>query len=76
MNPLTYVNPDWISWAVAGGRGLANLGGVLENYESIKRIAVEPYLAIRSAYVQSSRARVEHSNSPSSEQDSKWVGGF
>lgn len=75
MNPLTYVNPGWISWAVAGGRGLVNFSGVMENYEGIKRIAVEPYLAIRSAYVQSSRARVGHA-SPSADQDNQWVGGY
>jgi phospholipid-binding lipoprotein MlaA len=58
MNPITYVNPSWISWAAAGGRGLANFGGVLQHYESVRRMAVEPYLAVRSAYVQSSRAKI------------------
>jgi phospholipid-binding lipoprotein MlaA len=60
MNPITYVTPSWIPWTATGGRGLANMGGVLENYESIRRIAVEPYLAVRSAYVQSSRAKIPH----------------
>ena len=77
MNPMTYVQPDWIPWAVSGGRGLANMGGILENYESIRRIAVEPYLAVRSAYVQSSRARIPHNTpSVSSEQNNTWVGGY
>lgn len=77
MNPITYVSPTWIPWAVSGGRGLANMGGILENYDSIRRIAVEPYLAVRSAYVQSSRARIPH-DTPSaiSEQNNKWVGGY
>lgn len=77
MNPMTYVTPAWIPWSVSAGRGLASMGGILENYESIRRIAVEPYLAVRSAYVQSSRAQIPH-NTPSSisDQNNKWVGGY
>ncbi len=77
MNPMTYVTPTWIPWAASGGRGLANLGGILENYNSVRRIAVEPYLAIRSAFVQSSRARIEQSSSSTTaEEHNKWVGGY
>lgn len=73
MNPMTYVSPDWIPWTATGGRALANMGGVLENYESIRRIAVEPYLAVRSAYVQASRAVIPHGPSAVPEDGSKWV---
>ena len=76
MNPITYYAPSvWIPWSMTAGRSLANMGSVLENYESIRRIAVEPYLAVRSAYVQSSRSRIPH-DTPSaiSEQNNKWVG--
>ena len=77
INPMTYVTPAWIPWTVTGGRGLANMGGILENYESVRRIAVEPYLAVRSAYVQSSRARIPHdAPTSSSESTNKWVGGY
>ena len=76
MNPMTYVTPEWIPWAVSSGRGLANMGGILENYESIRRIAVKPYLAVRSAYVQASRSSIPHGPSSDSEQTNKWVGEY
>ena len=76
INPMAYVSPDWIPWAVSGGRALANMGGILNNYESIRRIAVEPYLAVRGAYVQASRSQIPHGPSADSEQISKWVGGY
>ena len=76
MNPLAYMNPAWLSWAAAGGRAVANMGGILENYESVRRIAVEPYLAVRSAYVQASRARIPYGPSANTEPGSRWGGGY
>jgi len=57
LNPLTYLYPEaWVGAAVRGGRVVNNTSLTLGDYEDFKRSALDPYVAMRDAYLQN-RAR-------------------
>lgn len=58
LDPVTYVWPDGLSYALAGYRTFNKLDDILDLYDSMKRSAVEPYAAVRDAYTQYRRAKV------------------
>ena len=47
-----YVNPFWARWAVWGYKKFNNVSLTLGDYEALKEAAIDPYVAIRNAYVQ------------------------
>lgn len=52
LHPLTYVNP-WYDGTAAKGYGKVNdTSFKIGDYESLKEAAIDPYVAIRDAYVQ------------------------
>ena len=52
LNPVRYVPPEWVSFTLSGvkavNQGALNRG----EYESLKADAVDPYVAVRQAYIQ------------------------
>ena len=61
VHPMTYASYHWDGaemYTVSGLRGLHSVGERLEPYNSLRKISVEPYSALRNAFVQSSRSNV------------------
>lgn len=58
LDPITYVTPWQVSWSLVGMRTLSELDGILDAYDSMTKSAIEPYTAVRDAFVQFRRARV------------------
>ncbi len=58
LDPLTYVEPWQLSWSLAGGRVFTNLDAILDAYDDVTKSAIEPYTAVRDAFVQYRRAKV------------------
>lgn len=58
LDPITYIKPWQASWSLVGMRTLSELDGILDAYDDITKSAVEPYTAVRDAFVQFRRARV------------------
>lgn len=66
-HPLTYASIHWENGytnTVVGLRAGHALGENLDTYSSLRKISVEPYTALRSAYVQNSRSRVQGIDAP------------
>jgi len=53
LDPITwYVQPMLLSWGVKGYRKFNEVSLTLGDYEALKEAAIDPYVAIRNAYVQ------------------------
>lgn len=50
-DPIYYVQPWTLAWGTGLGLRFNDLGSVLPTYNDLKSIAVDPYLAMREAYV-------------------------
>ena len=58
LDPVTYVRPFELSLGVSATRTFNQLDDVLDRYDDLKRVAVEPYSSARDAYIQYRRAKV------------------
>ncbi len=58
LNPVSYITPWHSSLGVKGYGEFNDMDQRITQYEELKKSAIEPYLAIRNAYIQSRRARV------------------
>lgn len=59
LNPLTYlVNPDIMFGVRTGGRYINNMSLDIGTYEDFKASAVDPYVAMRDAYVQHRKNKI------------------
>ena len=58
LQPLTYVQPWELSLGAKALSAFNDLDEVLDLYDNLKRNAIEPYSAMRDAYVQYRRAQV------------------
>ncbi|GAB4488601.1 MAG: hypothetical protein OHK006_19270 [Thermodesulfovibrionales bacterium] len=59
LNPLTYLmSPDTLM-GLRAGRYFNNLSLDMETYEDLKASAVDPYIAMRDAYVQYRKAKIK-----------------
>lgn len=61
LDPLSYssVSPKWyVGLSVAATRVIVNLDDILDNYDSLKHSAIEPYSSFRDAYIQHRRAKI------------------
>ena len=52
LDPLTYVDPFYISLGVRGYEKINTTSLDLKSYEELKESSVEPYTALRDAYIQ------------------------
>lgn len=53
LDPVTwYVSPLWLRWTVKGYKKFNGVSLTLGDYEALKEAAIDPYIAIRNAYVQ------------------------
>jgi phospholipid-binding lipoprotein MlaA len=60
LDPVTwYVQPMLLSWGVKGYKKFNEISLTLGDYEALKEAAIDPYVAIRNAYVQYRNAKVK-----------------
>ncbi|NNG00431.1 MAG: VacJ family lipoprotein [Desulfobacteraceae bacterium] len=59
MHPVSYVNPSEVSYGLSAYERINGLSFRLGDYESLKAAAIDPYEAIRDAYLQYRRINVE-----------------
>jgi phospholipid-binding lipoprotein MlaA len=60
LDPVTwYVHPMLLSWGVKGYKKFNEVSLTLGDYEALKEAAIDPYVAIRNAYVQYRNAKVK-----------------
>jgi len=60
LDPVTwYVDPLLLSWGVKGYKKFNNVSLTLGDYEALKEAAIDPYIAIRNAYIQYRNALVK-----------------
>jgi len=52
MNPVSYITPTWSYVAVRGVQLLQNASDVLPQEETLMQMSLDPYVAVRSAYLQ------------------------
>ena len=59
-DPITwYVDPLLLRWGVKGYKKFNNVSLTLGDYEALKEAAIDPYIAIRNAYIQYRNALVK-----------------
>jgi phospholipid-binding lipoprotein MlaA len=58
LTPLTYVRPFELSLGISAVKVFNELDETLDLYESLTRSAIEPYSAVRDAYLQYRRAKI------------------
>ncbi len=58
LDPLTYLEPFELSLALSTVRTVNNLDATITTYENMKKIAVEPYSAVRDGFTQYRRAKI------------------
>lgn len=58
LNPIAYVDPTWASISITAFKTVNNTSLRIGDYESLKQAAIEPYDAIRDAYVQNRKKKV------------------
>lgn len=59
MSPITYVHPDTTYWGVFAVQMVQNASDVLPREELITSIAIDPYIAVRNAYLQNRKYLVK-----------------
>jgi phospholipid-binding lipoprotein MlaA len=60
LDPVTwYVDPLLLSWSVKGYKKFNEVSLTLGDYEALKEAAIDPYVAIRNAYVQYRNTKVK-----------------
>jgi phospholipid-binding lipoprotein MlaA len=53
LDPITYtVNPSLLRWGVKGYKTFNEVSLTLGDYEALKEAAIDPYIAVRNAYIQ------------------------
>ena len=57
--PLSYLNPWYVWTAVRGYQAINDTSLQIGDYEAMKEAAIDPYLAIRNAYIQYRQKKVE-----------------
>ena len=60
LDPTFYITPWLASAGVVGGLRFNELGHVLPLYEDVKDISVDPYIAMREAYITFRQNRIMH----------------
>ena len=52
LNPVNYIDPQETSWAVQGFDQVNQTSFRIGDYESLKKAAIDPYVALRDVYIQ------------------------
>jgi len=52
LNPVNYIDPQETSWAVQGFDQVNQTSYRIGDYESLKKAAIDPYVALRDVYIQ------------------------
>lgn len=58
LDPITYISPYGLRYGLAGTRVVNDLGDMLRQLDELNKIAVDPYAAMRDAFIQHRRARI------------------
>ncbi len=56
LDPVSYVNPIWLSFSVRGYEVINDTSLVLGEYESLLESSFDPYVAVKDAYLQHRRS--------------------
>lgn len=59
ITPVTYVNPWELHWGMRGVDTVNSTSFKIGEYEALKDAALDPYVAMRNAYIQGRRAKIE-----------------
>ncbi len=59
LDPVTYVKPAELSLGLSGFREFNRLDDIIDQYDAVNNLAVEPYSSFRNAYIQHRRAKIE-----------------
>ncbi len=59
LDPVTYVKPWALGAGVGAFRTFNQLDAIMDQYDAVNDLAVEPYTAFRNAYIQNRRARLD-----------------
>lgn len=59
VNPINYAQPWELSWGAWGLEKVSWTSIYIEDYEAFKKASIDPYTAIRNAYIQNRNALVE-----------------
>ena len=57
--PLTYVSPWELSWGASGLERINETSFRIGDYEALKEASLDPYVALRNAYLQNRRAQIQ-----------------
>ncbi|MFH1490069.1 MAG: VacJ family lipoprotein [Pseudomonadota bacterium] len=59
LDPVSYVDPYRDEYAIKAGDGLNRTSLQLGDYEDLKKSAIDPYVAVRNAYIQYRNKKIE-----------------
>ncbi len=59
LNPINYIEPWEMSWAVSGYEKVNWTSFHIEDYDAFKKMAIDPYTAMRNFYIQNRNALVK-----------------
>ena len=57
-DPATWVRPWWAPWAIKGFRTANELEEILDLYDDVAKASIEPYTAVRDAFIQYRRSKI------------------
>jgi len=59
LDPVSYVDPSRDQYAIRAGEGFNRTSLRLGDYEDLKKSALDPYIAVRNAYIQYRKKKIE-----------------
>lgn len=60
LNPIRYVDPAELGWSLSGYESLNDISFHIGDYEAFKKAAVDPYEALKDAYIRSRIKKVNN----------------
>jgi phospholipid-binding lipoprotein MlaA len=70
LNPITYVEPWYVSSGIKAYQKVNEVSLKLGDYEALKEAAIDPYIAIRDAYIQYRHKKVQERGVKPEKQES------
>ena len=58
LDPVSYVRPGELGLGVSAFRTFNQLDDIMDQYDAVNKLAIEPYTSFRNAYIQHRRAKV------------------
>ena len=59
LKPVNYVDPWELEWGLKGGNGINEASLHIGDYETLKKASIDPYTAIKNAYIQNRQKKVK-----------------